>query len=54
MVGTQDALNLAERLMGWSEANIRNDLVSYPDVDPTEALRARDLLLGWLRELGGR
>jgi hypothetical protein len=51
-VQAQDALVLAERLAGWGETSIRDDLVTYPDVDPREALQARDLLLGWLREQG--
>jgi hypothetical protein len=47
-----DALLLAERLTAWSEASIREDLVPYQDVDPGDALYARDLLLRWLRDEG--
>ncbi|MBN1837666.1 MAG: hypothetical protein JW820_17550 [Spirochaetales bacterium] len=52
-VETQDALILAERLGGWSEAAIRADLAAYHDVDPRGAFEARELLLSWLREQGG-
>jgi hypothetical protein len=49
---SQDALILAERLSAWSESSIREDLAPYRDVDPGDALRARDLLLDWLWEAG--
>jgi len=52
IVKSLDALILAERLTGWSEASIREDLSAYRDVDAGDALYARDLLLGWLREEG--
>ena len=51
---SQDALILAERLAGWSEPAVRDDLAVYPDTDPRDALQARDLLLDWLREDNGR
>jgi hypothetical protein len=50
IVKSLDALSLAESLTAWSEASIREDLAAYRDVDPGDALYARDLLLGWLRE----
>ena len=37
-VAEQDALLLAERLLGWTDEAIREDLVAYPGVDPTEAI----------------
>jgi hypothetical protein len=52
IVKSLDALILAERLTAWSEASIREDLTSYRDVDAGDAISARDLLLGWLREEG--
>jgi hypothetical protein len=48
IVESLDALILAERLTAWNEASIREDLVPYQDVDPGDALYARDLLLRWL------
>jgi len=45
----QDALILSERLLLWSDAAIRDDLAVYEDVNPEEALEARDLLLSWLK-----
>jgi hypothetical protein len=50
LLKTQDALILAERLAAWSATSIDDDLAPYQDVNPGDALRARDLLLGWLRE----
>jgi hypothetical protein len=50
IVKSMDALILAERLTAWNEASIREDLAPYPDVDAGDAVYARDLLLGWLRE----
>jgi len=46
----QDAVILAERLLAWSDKEIAKDLAAYADVDPREAIAARDTLLGWLRE----
>jgi hypothetical protein len=48
-VRAQDALLMAERLLGWSDAALRDDLRAYPDVDPSDALSMRDQLLGMLR-----
>jgi len=53
LVEAQDALILAERLAGWTESSLRDDLAVYQDVDARDAAQARDLLLGWLREEGG-
>jgi len=50
IVGLQDSLILAERLTGWNEDSLRVDLAPYRDVEAGDALYARDLLLGWLRE----
>jgi len=52
IVKSLDALILAERLTAWSEVSIREDLAPYRDVDAGDALYARDLILGWLREEG--
>jgi hypothetical protein len=49
---SQDALILTERLTGWSESTLREDLAAYPNVDPDDAFSARDLLLEWVREEG--
>ena len=47
------ALLLAERLLGWTEAAIREDLLAYPGVDPTDAIAMRDELLGLLKTSKG-
>jgi hypothetical protein len=52
MLAEQDALLIAERLLGWTDADISEDLEGYEDVSPTDAQEARDLLLRWLRESG--
>lgn len=44
----QDALIVAERLLGWTDDAVREDLEAYPDVDPGDAIEARERLLGWL------
>jgi len=54
MLERQDAVILVERLSAWTETAIREDLTSYRDVDPADALQARDLLLDWLGEQGKR
>lgn len=46
----QDALLIAERLLGWSDEQIAEDLEGYEDVNPTDARESRDLLLRWLRD----
>ena len=52
ILANQDALILSERLLLWSDAAIRDDLSVYEDVNPEEALEARDLLLSWLKTEG--
>lgn len=52
ILANQDALILSERLLLWSGAAIRDDLAVYEDVNPEEALEARDLLLSWLKTEG--
>lgn len=46
----QDALLMVERLLGWNEEQIAEDLIMYPDVDPADAIETRDLLLAWIKE----
>ncbi|MBI4821504.1 MAG: hypothetical protein HY791_34910 [Deltaproteobacteria bacterium] len=46
----QDALILAERLTGWTDDAIANDLAGYSGVDPRIAANARERLLRWLRD----
>jgi hypothetical protein len=50
-LAAQDALLLAERLLGWTDEAIRKDLRAYGDVDPGEAVAMRGRLLGLVREL---
>ena len=45
----QDALLITERLLSWSDSGIREDLSLYRDVNPNDAVEARDLLLSWLK-----
>jgi len=52
-VAAQDALLLAERLLGWTDAAIREDLLAYPGVDPTDASAMRDELLALLKTSKG-
>jgi hypothetical protein len=33
----------------WTDGAIRDDLSVYKDVNPEEAMEARDLLLSWLK-----
>lgn len=49
IVAQQDALLLAERLLGWTDEAIEKDLRSYVGVSPADAQRARDQLLQWLK-----
>jgi hypothetical protein len=48
-IATQDALLLAERLLGWTDSAIREDLRAYADVDPKDAIAMRDRLLRIVR-----
>ncbi|MBI4026912.1 MAG: hypothetical protein HY360_18145 [Verrucomicrobia bacterium] len=49
LLSKQDALILAERLLNWTDQAVKRDLSVYPDVNPHEGIRARDLLLQWLK-----
>jgi hypothetical protein len=49
LVSRQDLLLLTERLLGWTNREIRADLAAYPDVDPKKAMAARALLLQWTK-----
>lgn len=49
MLLVQDALLVTERLTGWSDTSIDDDLAAYHDVDTRVAKQGRDLLLSWLR-----
>jgi hypothetical protein len=49
LVAAQDAVLLAERLLGWTDRSIRKDLAAYGDVEPGDAALARDLILAWLK-----
>jgi hypothetical protein len=49
-VAAQDALLLAERLLGWTDEAVQSDLRAYPDVSPREALAMRDRLLELVKE----
>lgn len=48
----QDVLILVERLLGWTDAAIREDLQAYSDVEAGDAIETRELLLSWLKEEG--
>lgn len=50
-VAAQDALLLAERLLGWTDTAIRDDLRAYRDVEPADAIAMRDDLLSLMRSL---
>ncbi len=49
LLGQQDALLIAERLLAWTDVSIRKDLKAYADVDPEDAVRMRDQLIEWLK-----
>ncbi|MEW6747740.1 MAG: nucleotidyl transferase AbiEii/AbiGii toxin family protein [Planctomycetota bacterium] len=53
LVAQQDAVLLAERLMGWTDEQIEKDLHAYRDVSAGDACKARDLLLGWVKAAAG-
>ena len=42
---------VTERLLAWTDEAIAEDLEGYPEVDPNEAGRVRDMLLSWLKAL---
>lgn len=48
-VAAQDALLLAERLLAWTDASIRDDLRAHLDVDPEAAIAMRQRLLELVR-----
>ena len=50
MLKNHDALLITERLLSWSDQDIREDLSLYLDVNPNDAVEARDLILSWLKE----
>jgi hypothetical protein len=50
LIAGQDALILSERLLLWTESALRSDLEIYEDVDPEQAVEARNLILSWIRE----
>ena len=52
ILANQDALILSERLLMRTDGAIRDDLSVYKDVNPEEAMEARDLLLSWLKADG--
>jgi hypothetical protein len=52
-VAAQDALLLVERLLGWTDESIREDLRAYHDVEPADAIAMRDELLALVRSEGG-
>ena len=49
LVAGQDALILCERLLLWTDSALRSDLEIYEDVDPEQAMEARELLLSWIK-----
>jgi len=49
-LASQDALLVAERLLGWTNEEISKDLMAYSDILEEDACTARDLLLAWLKE----
>ena len=49
LLAEQDALLLVERLLGWSDAGLEQDLAAYDDVSVADAREARDLLLKWIK-----
>jgi hypothetical protein len=49
-IQAQDALLMAERLLGWTDEQIAEDLAAYEDVNPDDAIQARNLLLSWLKD----
>lgn len=49
LVSAQDELLMAERLLSWTDASIRDDLRAHRDLDPDDAMTMRDELLELLR-----
>lgn len=48
-VADQDALLVAERLLGWTDGSIRDDLRAHADVDANDAIAMRDEILALLK-----
>lgn len=48
-LAAQDAVLLVERLLGWSDSALADDLEAYDDVSVNDAKEARDLLLEWIK-----
>lgn len=46
----QDVLLMTERLLAWTDEQIVEDLEAYNDVNPADAIQARDLLLMWIKD----
>ena len=46
----QDAILMTERLLGWTDEQIVEDLAAYDDVNPADAMQAKALLLTWLKD----
>ncbi len=53
VLSEQDGLMLLERLVGWTNEGIDEDLAGYGDVDPADARACRDWLIGQVKGLGG-
>jgi len=45
----QDVLLITERLLGWSDERIADDLAAYNDVSQDDARQCRDMLLDWIK-----
>ena len=52
LLAQQDALLLVERLLAWTDAEIDRDLEAYEGVSTADAKETRDMLLGWLKQMG--
>lgn len=50
LVAAQDAVLLAERLLGWTDSSLKKDLAAYRDVDSKDAVEARNMILGWMKK----
>jgi hypothetical protein len=49
-VASQDAVLLAERLLGWTDDAVAADLRAYPGIDAREAIAMRDRLLELVKQ----
>ena len=50
VIGTHDLVILTERLLNWTDSELREDLKGYPQIDPKRAIEMRDFLLNWVKE----